>query len=319
MVIMVEVPIPREKWSGKIGSVRLGSAPSDGGSRQAVEVGGAAGMPFLSYEGLSKRQLLAGEIVDDPSLLTEMAVRSFGDAVRDPAEWAKKWVEEFHADLVCLKLRGTNPEGLNTSPEDAARTVMSVLKAVSVPVIVYGCGQEEKDARTMEAVSNACAGERLLLGQAEETSYKTISAATMANRHALVAFSNLDINLAKQMNILLADFGVKLDNVVMDPLMAGLGMGLEYSYSVNERIRIAALMGDRMLQAPMLCDITSSWEAREATEENMQWGEAEERGTWWEATTGLAALMSGADLLIVRSPRSMVVLREAIDGLRGGQ
>lgn len=316
---MVDVPVPREKWSGKIGAVRLGAPPSEGGSRQAVEVGGAAGMPFLSFEGLGKRQPLAGEVIDDPSLVTELAVRSFGDAVSVPAEWAKRWVDEFQADLICLKLKSTNPEGLNVSSEDAAKTVVSVLKAVSVPVIVYGCGHEEKDARTMEAVSNACANERLLLGQAEEAAYKTISAAAMANHHALVAFSNLDINLAKQMNILLADFGVKLDNVVMDPLMAGLGMGLEYSYSVNERIRIAALMGDRMLQAPMVCDITSSWEAREATEENMQWGEAEERGTWWEATTGLAALMSGADMLIVRSPRSMAVLREAIDGLRGGQ
>ncbi|MBI0582798.1 MAG: acetyl-CoA decarbonylase/synthase complex subunit delta [Methanomassiliicoccus sp.] len=316
---MVEVPVPREKWSGKIGAVKLGASTSEGGSRQAVEVGGAAGMPFLSYEGLGRRQLLAGEVIDDPSLLTELAVRSFGDAVGDPVEWARKWVQEFGADLVCLKLMSTNPEGKDASPEDAARTAVSVLKAVSVPVLIYGCGQEEKDARTMEAVSNACAGERVVLGQAEETAYKTISAAAMGNRHALVAFSNLDINLAKQMNILLADFGMKIDNVLMDPLMAGLGMGLEYSYSVNERIRIAALMGDRMLQAPMLCDTTSSWEAREATEEDARWGDAEERGTWWEATTGLAALMSGADLLVVRSPRSMAVLREAIDGLRGGK
>jgi len=107
--------------------------------------------------------------------------------------------------------------------------------------------------------------------------------------------------------------------VLMDPLMACLGMGLEYSYSVNERIRIAALMGDRMLQVPMLCDVTSSWEAREATEENALWGEAGERGAWWEATTGLAALVSGAEILIVRSPEAMGILREAIDGLRGGQ
>jgi acetyl-CoA decarbonylase/synthase, CODH/ACS complex subunit delta len=316
---MVEVPIPREKWSGKIGAVRLGRSPAEGGSRQAPEIGGETGMPFLSYEGLGKRQLLAGEVIDDPSQLTELAVRAFGDAVNDPAEWAKRWISEFHADLICLKLRSTNPEGMDRSPEDAAKVVLSVLKAVSAPVIVYGCGQEEKDAKVMEAVSNVCAGERVLLGQAEETAYKTISAAAMANHHALVAFSNLDINLAKQMNILLSDFGVKLDNVVMDPLMAGLGMGLEYSYSVNERIRIAALMGDRMLQAPMLCDVTSAWEAREATDENVQWGEVEERGTWWEATTGLAALMSGADVLVIRSPRASAVLRDAIDGLRGGQ
>jgi len=316
---MVEVPVPKEKWSGKIGTVTLGAGPADGGSRAPVQIGGEGGMPFLSYEGLGSRQLIAGEVIDTADNLSELAVREFGDSVNDPEAWARQWVERFDADLVCLKLHSTNPEGRNTSPEDAVRTVLKVLAAVKVPVIIYGCGHEEKDAKTMEAVSNACSKERSLLGHAEETAYKTISAAATANRHALVAFSNLDINLAKQMNILLADFGVKLDNVVMDPLMAGLGMGLEYSYSVNERIRIAALMGDRMLQAPMLCDITPSWEAREATDDNAQWGDAEERGTWWEATTGLAALMSGADLLIVRSPRSAAILRDAIADLRGGK
>jgi acetyl-CoA decarbonylase/synthase complex subunit delta len=316
---MVEVPIPKEKWSGKIGTVTLGAASADGGSRSPVQLGGEAGMPFLSYEGLGSRQLLAGEVVDMTENLSEIALKPFGDAVKNPAEWAKKWTGEFGADLICLKLESTNPEGKNSSSEEAAQTVLKVLAAVKVPIIVYGCGHEEKDAKTMEAVSNACAKERLALGRAEETAYKTISAAAMANRHALVAFSNLDINLAKQMNILLADFGVKLDNVLMDPLMAALGMGLEYSYSVNERIRIAALMGDRMLQAPMLCDITPAWEAREATDDNPLWGDVEERGTWWEATTGLSALMSGADILIVRSPRSASILKDAIAGLRGGK
>ncbi len=314
---MVEVPVPKEKWSGKVGTVALGASAESG--RASRSIGGETGMPFLSYEGLGERQLIAGEVIDDTSELIELAVRPFGDSVNDPAAWARKWVDEFHADLVCLRLRSTNPEGKDTTPEDAAQTVLSVLAAVNVPVIVYGCGQEEKDARTMEAVSNACANVRLLLGQGEETAYKTISAAAMSHNHALIAFSNLDINLAKQMNILLSDFGVKVENIVMDPLMAGLGMGLEYSYSVNERIRMAALMGDRMLQVPMLCDVTTAWEAREATEENAVWGDEVERGKWWEATTGLAALMSGADLLIVRSPLAATVLQDAITDLRGGR
>jgi acetyl-CoA decarbonylase/synthase complex subunit delta len=314
---MVDVPIPKEKWSGKIGSVTLGSSPAEGGSRAPVQVGGETGMPFLSYEGLGHRQLIAGEVIDSADGLSANAVAPFGDAVNDPALWAKKWVEEHHADLICLKLMSTNPEGHDAPPEEAVITVLKVLGAVKVPVIVYGCGHEEKDARTMEAVSNACAKERLVLGQAEENAYKTISVAATSNRHALVAFSNLDINLAKQMNILLADFGVKLDNVLMDPLMASLGMGLEYSYSVNERIRLAALTGDRMLQAPMICDLTPSWETREATDDNAQWGDAATRGTWWEATTGLAALMSGADVLVVRSPASAAILRDAISELRG--
>jgi len=313
---MVEVPVPKEKWSGKIGTVELGGKPEQGGSRSHMMLGGGMGMPFLSYEGLGQRQRLAGEVIDDTDGVPALSIAPFGDVVNDPAAWAKRWVE-LGADAICLKLRSTNPEGRDASPEDAVRTVKAVLDAVRVPVIVYGSGSEEKDLRTLEAVSNACAGERLLLAQAEENTYKGISAAATANGHAVIAFSNLDVNLAKQMNILLADFGMKLDNVVMDPLMAALGMGLEYSYSVNERIRLAALMGDRMLQTPMVCDLTAAWETREATEENEAWGDAAERGAWWEATTGLAALVSGADLLIVRHPRSLEILRDAVTELRG--
>lgn len=315
---MVEVPVPKEKWSGKIGAVALGSTSEEGGSRASkVVLGGEAGMPFLSFEGLGHRQRLAGEVLDDVEGIPELSLVEFGEAVNDPVEWAKRWVEDFGADLVCLKLRSTNPEGRNASPEEAAETAKRVLDAVKVPVIIYGGGHEEKDAKTMEAVSNLLAKERVVLGHAEENAYKSISAAATSNHHAIIAFSNLDINLAKQMNILLTDFGVKLDNVLMDPLMAALGMGLEYSYSVNERIRLAALMGDRVLQTPMLCDLTAAWEAREATDDNAAWGDPKERGAWWEATTGLAALMSGAHLLIVRSPRAAAILQDAITELRG--
>ncbi len=314
---MVEVPIPKEKWSGKIGTVTIGNSPAEGGSRSApIMLGGGSGMPFLSYEGLGHKQRLAGEVLDYTEGVPELSIAAFSDVANDPVAWAARW-KELGADMICLKLRSLDPEGKDAPAEDAVATVLSVLKAVDLPLMVYGGGNTEKDANAMELVSNACAGERVLLGQAEENAYKSISAAATANGHALIAYSNLDVNLAKQMNILLADFGTKLENVVMDPLMAALGVGLEYSYSVNERIRLAALMGDRMLQTPMCCDLTSSWETREATEENAAWGDAEERGAWWEATTGLAALLSGADLLIVRHPRSLEILKDAIEELRG--
>lgn len=314
---MVEVPIPKEKWSGKIGTVAVGGTPAEGGSRSSqLMLGGESGMPFLSYEGLGHRQRLAGEVLDSTDGVPELSVAPFGEVASDPVAWAQRW-KELGADMICLKLRSLDPEGRNASVEDAVATVKDVLKAVDLPLIVYGGGNQEKDAQAMEAVSNACAGERVLLAHAEENAYKSIAAAATANGHGLIAYSNLDVNLAKQMNILLADFGTKLDNVVMDPLMAALGMGLEYSYSVNERIRLAALMGDRMLRTPMCCDLTSAWEAREATEENAAWGDPAERGAWWEATTGLAALVSGADLLIVRHPRSLEILKDAITELRG--
>jgi acetyl-CoA decarbonylase/synthase complex subunit delta len=316
---MVDVPIPKDKWSGKVGTVTLG-APQNGGTRCcAKQVGGENGMPFLSYEGVAPhRQLIAGEVMDDVSELPEQIRQEFGDAVDDPATWANVWVERFHADLICVRLLSTNPEERNASPEQAAETIRKVLRSVKVPLIVYGCGQEEKDAKVMEAVGNIGAKERLLLAQVEEGAYKSISAAGMANDHPIVAFSNLDINLAKQITILLTDFGVKKENIINDPLMAPLGMGLEYSYSVNERIRLAALAGDGMLQQPLLCDCTGAWKCREATEESAEWGDRNERGKWWEATTAIAALLSGANILILRHPGAAMEARRTIDVLRGG-
>lgn len=317
---MVEVPIPKEKWTGRIGVIELGATAEKGGSRGSkVVIGGSTSMPFLSYEGATpNRQAIAGEVMDTTDELPPAVKDYIGDAVNDPVSWAKAWVESYHADLICLKLLSTNPEEQNATPEQAAETVMKVLAAVKVPLIVYGCGQEEKDAKVLEAVSNAAPKERLLLGYAEEGHYKSISAASMANDHAVIGFSNLDINLAKQITILLTDFGVRKENIVLYPLMAGLGMGLDYSYSVNERIRLGALMGDSMLQQPMLCDTTASWKSREATDEIAGYGDTLERGVWWEATTGLSALLSGADILVMRHPRSAQIVCDAISELRGG-
>lgn len=317
---MAEIPIPREKWSGRIGTATLGATPEEGGSRsQRLVAGGETGMPFLSFEGsMAYRPLIAGEVLDVSSEVPPLVREEFGAAVEDPASWAKVWVEERGADLICLKLHSTNPEEQNRGAEEAVATVLRVLEAVKVPLIVYGSGHEEKDAKVLEAVSNAAPKERLLLGQAEETAYKSISAAAMANDHRVISFANLDVNLSKQINILLTDFGVKKESIVLDPLFASLGMGLEYSYSVMERIRLAALMGDSMLQVPMLCDTTSAWKAKEASEELEGHDGLRERAVWWEAATALAALIAGADILVMRSPASAGIARRAIAELMEG-
>lgn len=320
MIGVGEVPIPREKWTGKIGITTLGATSQEGGTRgRRILIGGQTGMPFLSYEGgTPNRPAIAGEVIDTIRDYPELAKKPFGHAINDPAKWAKVWVEQFGADIICLRLLSTNPEEEDRSAEEAAEIVRQVLEAVSVPLIVYGCGNEEKDAKTMEEVSRVGAMERLLLAQAEETAYKSISKAAMAGNHAIVAFSNLDINLAKQLNILLTDLGVKREDIVMDPLQASLGTGLEYSYSVNERINLAALTGDSMLQIPMVCDITAAWKTREATDENELLGDPGERAVWWEAATGLAALISGASMLVVRSPLAARILNDALDDLTEG-
>ncbi len=312
------IEIPKEKWSGKIGELVIGATSEEGGTRtKKVIVGGSSTLPYLYFEGEHPHPVaLAMEVLDIiPEDYPEQVKSAIGDVINTPGAWAKKCVEEFGADLICLKLVGTNPEEQDRSPEDAVKTVREVLDAVGVPLIIYGCGNEEKDAKVMEVCSNETKGERCLLGLAEEAAFKSISVAAMANNHGIVAFSNLDINLAKQMNILLTDFGVKLENIIMDPLMAGLGYGLEYSYSVMERIRLAALMGDKMLQIPMICDASVSWKAREAYIDAPEWGDPVKRGPTWESLTAVGAIMAGGDLLIIRHPETMKIVRSTIEEL----
>jgi len=310
------VELPKEKWSGKIAEITLGATAENGGTRTStVTIGGQNTLPYLHFEGqIPHRTAIAMEVLDYiPEDYPAPLKEAFGDVINDPKAWAKRCVEEYKADAINLKLIGTNPEEADRSIDDAVNTVKSILETVGVPLIVYGCGHEEKDAKVMEAVSLAAKGERLALGLAEEDKYKSISVAAMSNNHALIAFSNLDINLAKQMNILLTDFDVKLEDVIMDPLWAGLGYGLEYSYSVIERIRIAALMGDKMLQVPIICDAGVSWKAREAHMEEPSFGDPMSRGPFWESTAAFAAVTSGTDMLIMKHPGAVANARKVID------
>ena len=309
------IELPKEKLSGKIGTLTIGATSEEGGTRSnKIVLGGQSTLPFLYFEGeIPNIPIIAMEVLDVvPEGYPELVKKQFEDVIDNPAEWAKKCVEEHGAEVICLKLVGTNPEEQDRSVEEAAQTVRQVLDAVAVPLIIYGSGHEEKDAKVMEAVSNEAKGERCLLGLAEEAAYKSIAVATMANNHGIVAFSNLDINLAKQMNILLTDFGVKLDDIIMDPLWAGLGYGLEYSYSVIERIRLAALMGDKILQVPIICDCSVAWKAREAHMDDPQLGDPETRAPFWEATAALSAITAGTDLLILRHPHTVELVRKTI-------
>ena len=313
--------VPKEKFPGRIREVAMGATTEQGGTRSArLVAGGSNGLPFHKFEcDVPHGPLVAMDVVDTTRVIPDQLMRSMGAVVREPVEWARKCEKEWGADLLLLRLLSANPEEENRTLEECASLVREVLRSSSLPLFVYGCGSEEKDAKLMETVSNAGKGERLFLGQAEEKVYKSVTAAAMANGHGVVAFSNLDINLAKQMNILLLDFGMKPENIIMDPLMAALGMGLEYSYSVVERLRQAALLGDSVLQMPILCDCSCAWTVPDAMEENPAKGGTELRGVNWEATTAYAALVAGTDIVVMRHPQSVEKLREAIADLSGGE
>ncbi|MEW6070535.1 MAG: acetyl-CoA decarbonylase/synthase complex subunit delta, partial [Candidatus Thermoplasmatota archaeon] len=261
---------PVEKWSGKIEEVVLGATKEEGGTRaKKIVVGCEATLPFLTFEGaMPNKPVIALEVYDILPPYPESLKGMFEKVWEAPEQWAKVAVEKWHADIICLKLKGIAPDGLNKTPEEALSVVEKVLKAVDVPLFIYGCGDEEKDAKVFNECGELIKNERCTIGLAEGEKYKSLAAAAMGFNCNIVAFSNIDINLAKQLNILLTDFGVKKNRILMDPLQAGLGYGLEYSYSIIERLRLGALLGDAMLQMPIVCDTTRAWDAREAIDKS---------------------------------------------------
>jgi len=313
------VAIPKESWTGKIKEVVFGATEEEGGTRdKKIILGGETTLPFLSFEGNVSRPAIGMEVVDRiGDDYPQIIIDDFGDVIRDPVAWAHTCVHTYGADFICLKLLSTNPEEENVSAEDAATLVSAMLTQVKAPLMIQGSGDYEKDARVMELCGEAAKGERCLLSRAEQDSYKSIAVAATANGHAVVSFSNIDVNIAKQLNIMLTEFGVKLDDIVIDPLMAGIGFGVEYAYSAMERIKLAGLMGDRMIQSPMITDISIAWSAKEAYRRNEKLGDEKQRAIFWEVASALAALMAGANALILRHPRSVAITRKAVDELIG--
>jgi acetyl-CoA decarbonylase/synthase complex subunit delta len=317
------VEIQKEKYRSKVGEVVLGSTKEQGGSRShTITVGGESTLPYLHFEGeMPHRPVVALEILDMvPEDWHPCFGKYYDDVFADTAAWAKKCVDEYGADLVQIRLKSADPDLKDSSPEDCAATVKEVLEAVGVPLIVIGCGKGEKDNLVYPVVAEAAAGENLLLGVAELDNYKAITSACMANQHNIIAQSPIDINICKQLNILIAEMSTAMANrIIIDPTIAALGYGIEYTYSIMERARNGALQGDKMLAMPMIGNIGYEvWRTKEAntpTEEAPGWGEQEERAILWEATTAMAYLQSGMDMLVMRHPRAAALVKQNIDEL----
>jgi acetyl-CoA decarbonylase/synthase complex subunit delta len=228
--------------------------------------------------------------------------------MNDPGDWAKA-AEEAGADLIVLTFCLTGPDGEENTAANARAAVRRVLDATGLPVSVSGPGQAEIDNELIVAVAEEAAGERLLLGLCEDRNYRTIVAAALGHGHLVQARTAMDVNLAKQLNILINDMQLPLDRIVMDPTTGALGYGIEYGYSVMERLRVAALQGDRMTQLPMM--VTPGEEAWKTKESKVgegvpeAWGDWEERAISWEMVTATSLIESGADIVVVRHPESV--------------
>ncbi len=305
--------IPKTAYSGKIKEISLGK-----GSK-SVKVGGETAYPFYTFEGeMPNLPKIAMEVYDcPPEEWPEAALKPFAGVTDDPVAWAKKCVADYGAEMICLQLLSTDPNGLDRGADEAAAVAKKVADAVDVPLIVWGTANHEKDTEVLTQVSEICQGKDLIIGPVEEGDYKRIGASAIGYHHTVVASTPIDINLAKQLNILLGNLGVPDDLLVMDSTVSGIGYGIEYAYSVMERIRMAALtQQDEKLQFPIICNIGKEvWKAKEVKineAEDPKFGNAEKRGILMEAMSAMVLLMAGGDVLIMRHPEAIRLVREVM-------
>jgi len=315
------IDVPKDKWPGSVRTITIGATAADGGTRsQVVTVGGQTAMPFMHFEGsIPNKPKVALEIKDRlPDDWSPLLLKTWGEVTVDPASWAKA-AEEAGAELIVLALSLVNKEGKPTTIDQAVGAVKAVLGSTGLPLIVFGPGQADLDNSLLVAIAEATKGERIALGICEDKNYRTIVATALANGHLVTARTAMDVNLAKQLNILISDMGLPLDRILMDPTTGALGYGIEYGFSVMERLRLAALQGDKMTQLPMI--VTPGFEAWKTKESKVgdgvphAWGDWLERAINWETITAMTLVESGADIVVLRHPESLKRVKAAIEQL----
>ncbi|MFC1865268.1 acetyl-CoA decarbonylase/synthase complex subunit delta [Chloroflexota bacterium] len=307
---------PKIGYSGKIKEVTLGEGDA------AVTVGGETAYPFHLFEGdMPKTPRIAMEIYDTPpDDWPVAAVEPFADVIDNPVAWANKCVKDYGAEMICLQLLSTDPNGLDRDAVEAATVVKKVAEAIDVPLIVWGTANHEKDTEVLRKVSEVCQHKKLVIGPVEEGDYKKIAAVALGYGHTVIASSPIDINLAKQLNILLGNLGLPEDQTLIDPTVSSIGYGVEYCYSVMERIRMAALtQQDEKLQLPIICNIAKeTWKTKEVKipiGEEPALGDAKKRGVLLEAMSAMVLLLAGGDIVIMRHPEAISLVREMITDL----
>ena len=308
--------IPKTSYNGKVREIKLGKGD------KSITVGGETTYPFYLFEGeIPNLPKIAMEVYDSPpEEWAEAALEPFAGVTDDPVAWTKKCIDDYGAEMICLQLISTDPNGLDRGADEAAEVVKKVADATDVPLIVWGTANHEKDTEVLRRVSEVCEGKNLIIGPVEEGDHKKIGASAIGYRHTLIASTPIDVNLAKQLNILLGNLGVPDDLLIMDTTVSGIGYGIEYCYSVMERTRMAGLtQQDEKLQFPVICNIGKEvWKAKEvkiAEKEELKLGNAKKRGILMEAISAMVLLLGGADVLIMRHPDAIKLVQEMITEL----
>jgi len=308
-----------EDFVGRIHEVRLGETASGGGTRgKVLTVGGSDYPPFVSADHPAPHApIFALDVFDMEVPLPKVLMENVKDDVSDPAEWARMNVKKYGADMITVHLMSTDPLIRDASPEAAARTVEEVLQAVDVPLIIGGCGDPRKDAQVFCKVAEVAHGERLLLnsvtlGMTETKTLDVVARAAKEHNHAVLGFTGLELNKAKELNRRLYEY-LPPEDIVMDLTTVALGYGLEYSFTIHERARHAALMGDTELQQPTISASTNAWAAREAwMKMDKKYGSRGLRGPLWETINALTLLLAGVDIFMMMHPAAIRTCKDMI-------
>jgi acetyl-CoA decarbonylase/synthase complex subunit delta len=305
--------VPKTAYSGKIKEITLGKG------EKAVTVGGETAYPFYLFEGqMPNLPRVAMEVYDmPPEEWPEAALEPFAGVTDDPVAWAQKCIKDYGAEMICLQLLSTDPNGKNRPADEAAQVVKKVADAINVPLIIWGTANHDKDTEVLRIVAELCQDKRLILGPVEEADHKKIGAAAIGYKHTVAASTPIDINLAKQLNILLGNLGVQDSQLVMDPTVSSIGYGIEYCFSVMERMRMAALtQQDTKLQFPIICNLAKEvWKTKEtkiSEKDDPKMGDAKKRGILLEGMSAMILLLAGADVIIMRHPEAIKLVKEMI-------
>jgi acetyl-CoA decarbonylase/synthase complex subunit delta len=309
-------------YPGHIREVTLGATKTEGGSRaHAITIGGAKTPAYAdTLIPPVHPPAISLDVFDMKVALPKVLRENVAEVMEDPAEWARMNVKKFGADIITIHLMSTDPLFKDASPRQAAKTVEDILQAVDVPLIIGGCGDPKKDAAVFTEVAAMAAGERLLLNSvtldmAEAKTLGTVAKAARDNGHVLLAFTGLELNNAKELNRRLYEY-IPPEQIVMDLTTVALGYGLEYSFTIHERARYAALMGDTELAHPVISAATNAWAAREAWMAMApEYGPRELRGPVWETINALTLLLAGIDLFMMMHPASVLTLKDVIHRL----
>jgi acetyl-CoA decarbonylase/synthase complex subunit delta len=299
----MEYKAPAEVYTGVVREVTIGKG------NKSLKIGGENILPLHFFDQGSNPNpaKFALEVLDmEPQDWAEHLTQPFKDVIADPVKWAKR-CEELGADAVFLRLASTDPAGKDSSADEAAALAKKVAEAIDVPLIIYGSGDDKKDAEVLPKVAEACSGMNLLIGPVQKENYEIVGKVLLDHGHNASALTPLDINLLKELNVKLCKF-FPAEKIVIDPESAALGYGMEYSFSLMERVKqIGIITKDNMTMMPIIADLGGEcWKTKQAKENK-------EQGLLWEGITALSLLLAGANIVVLRHPETLKLVKETME------